>query len=1160
MMYQISNLKGGERMSLQFVIGGSGAGKTYQLYKNVIESSLKGPKGKYLILVPEQFTLQTQKDLVTMHPKKGIHNIDILSFLRLAYRIFEETGGNDRLVLEDTGKSMIVKKVMMEKRKDLILFGANVKKQGFIEEMKSIISELAQYSIHSEELQRMKEVANGKPLLNHKLTDIMTIYQAYEEFLRDKYINSEEILDLLCDVIEDSSLVNDSDIFLDGFTGFTPSQYKLLSHLMKKAKSVTITITMEESQINRKQEEHQLFYLSGKMMEKLTDLAITERIEIKQPILVAKENGGYSYRFHNSMALSALEKNIFRYPYKPYRKEQEDVTITVAKDPMAEARHAVIEITRLLREEQYRYKDIAIVSGAIEVYGDIVKRELELAGIPCFVDHKKNILANPVVEFLRSALDVVTHNFDYEAVFRFLKCGLTDFSTDEIDLFENYVIAFGIRGKYRYEQEWQKKYRTNYEIDLEKINFVRGCILKVFTPLYETLTDKNSSVRECILSLYDLLCTYHIEEKTNRFIEKFKEHGEDEDKLRAKEYEQIYHMILEIFDRMVELLGEDILPLKEFRDILDTGFREAKVGLIPPSIDQILVGDIERTRLKDIKALFFLGVNDGIVPKANPGGGILSDAERQLFADHEIELSPTKRQTAYLTEFYLYLNLTKPQNKLYLYYSKLDASGKSIRASYLLGKISKIFPELKIYDADRKLREDELLGTDQGLSYLISVLRDYEGEQPKLWKEVYHLYVSGQIKGRISIDRVLQGVFYQNYEQGLTREVARKLYGETLLGSVTRMEKYAACAFAHFLQYGLNLEERQEYKISMPDIGSLFHEALERFGEALKDLGIAWNELPDDIRISLGERCVRETVENFGNGILESSKRSAYLATRVERILQRTTKTLTHQLQQGVFEPGSYEQYFSHADRYLNLRGRIDRVDLYEQDGKLYVKVIDYKSGSTSFDLMSLYYGLQLQLGVYLSAAMELMKEQYPNHEVHPAGVFYYNLDDPIVTKSNSIEEDIEKKLAMNGLVNASKAVVPLLDTSFRGEEGELAPSTKSTVIPVETGKDGTYTKRSSIAKEEDLNALMDYIKDLMHRFSEQIMDGKVRHNPYKAKNRNACAYCSFQSVCGFDCRVNGFSYRILKTLNKDEVWSLMKEEDEFFGKDELDTGTAEGN
>jgi len=663
-------------MSLQFVIGGSGAGKSYQLYKQVIESSQKEPNGKFLILVPEQFTLQTQKDLVTMHPRKGIHNIDILSFLRLAYRIFEETGGNDRLVLEDTGKSMIVKKVMMEKRNDLILFGANVKKQGFIEEMKSIISELAQYSIHTEELEKMKDVAKGKPLLNHKLTDIMTIYQAYEEFLRDKYINSEEILDLLCDVIDDSSFVNDCDICLDGFTGFTPSQYKLLSHLMKKAKSVTVTITMDESQIHRNQEEHQLFYLSGKMVEKLTDLAITQRIEIKPPILVASENGGFSYRFHNSRALSALEKNIFRYPYRSFTEEQDDISITVAKDPMAEARHAVIEITKLLREEHYRYKDIAIVSGAMEVYGDIVKRELELAGIPCFVDHKKNILTNPVVEFLRSALDVVTRNFDYEAIFRFLKCGLTDFTLEEIDLFENYVIAFGIRGKYRYEHEWQRMYRTNYEVDLEKVNYVRERILKEFTPLYETLKDKNSSVRECITALYDLLCTYHIEEKIHIFVEKFKAHGEEEDKLRAKEYEQIYRMVLEIFDRMVELLGEDVLPLKEFKDILDTGFREAKVGLIPPSIDQILVGDIERTRLKDIKALFFLGVNDGIVPKANPGGGILSDAERQLFADNEIELSPTKRQTAYLTEFYLYLNLTKPQNKLYLYYSKLDVKSK----------------------------------------------------------------------------------------------------------------------------------------------------------------------------------------------------------------------------------------------------------------------------------------------------------------------------------------------------------------------------------------------------------------------------------------------------------------------------------------------------
>lgn len=1147
-------------MSLQFVVGGSGSGKSYQLYQRVIGRSMKQPKDKFLILVPEQFTLQTQKDLVTMHPRKGIYNIDILSFLRLAYHVFEETGGNDRLVLEDTGKSMIVKKVMMDKRNDLILFGANVKKQGFIEEMKSMISELAQYSIHANELEQMKEVAKKKPLLYHKLTDITTIYEAYENFLQDKYINQEEILDLLCDVIEESNFVEGCEICIDGFTGFTPSQYKLLTYLMKKAKSVTITITMEETLLNRKQEEHQLFYLSGKTMEKLMSIAIENKVEVLPPILVCKENGGFAYRFHQSPALAALEKNIFRHSSYKFHEEQEDITIIASKDPMAESRHTVIEIARLLREENYRYKDIAIVTGAMEVYGDLVKRELERSQIPCFVDHKKNILSNPVVEFLRSALDVITRNFEYEAVFRFLKCGLTDFTKEQIDQFENYVIAFGIRGKHAYEREWERQYRTNYEINFEEINTVRKQIIEGLSPLYLRLMAKSSTVRDCVEELYQLLVSYRIEEKLLHFVEKFKEPGEGEDKLRAKEYEQIYRMVLEILDRMVELLGEDILPLKEFRDILDTGFREAKVGLIPPSIDQILVGDIERTRLKDIKALFFLGVNDGIVPKANPGGGILSDAERQLFADNEIELSPTKRQTAYLTEFYLYLNLTKPQNKLYLSYSKLDASGKSIRASYLLGKITKLFPNMKRYDTEKMQGEEELLGTDQGLSYLISMLRDYEGEQTALFKEVYHLYASGKVEGRIPLDRVLDGIYYQNFEQGLTKEVAKKLYGETLLGSVTRMEKYAACAFAHFLQYGLNLEERQEYKISIPDIGSLFHEALERFSKALMELGISWHELTEDTRISLGEQCVKEAVVNFGNGILESSKRSAYLATRVERILQRTTKTLTHQLQQGVFEPENYEQYFAHADRYLNLRGRIDRVDLFEEEGKIYVKVIDYKSGSTSFDLMSLYYGLQLQLGVYLSAAMDLVKEEYPTHEVHPAGVFYYNLDDPIVAKTSAVEEEIEKKLSMNGLVNASKAIVPFLDTRFKGKDGTLAPSMKSTVIPVETGKDGTFTKRSSVAKEEDLFALMNYIRELMHRFSEQIMDGKVRHNPYRMKNKSACTYCSFQAVCGFDCKVNGFTYRNLKSLSKEDVWNLIKEEEQDDGGDELHTTTAESN
>ncbi len=1153
-------------MSLQFILGGSGAGKTHYLYETMIQESMVNSDTKYLILVPEQFTLQTQKDLVTMHPNHGIMNIDILSFLRLSFRIFDEVGGNHRLVLEDTGKSMIVKKIAMEKRNELVMFGANVKKQGFIDEMKSIISELLQYSIHTPELDKMKQIAGERRLLSNKLKDIITIYDAYEEFLKDRYISAEEVLDVLCDVIDDSKIIEGSVICLDGFTGFTPSQYNLIAHLLRKAAKVYVTVTLDERLENRPVKEHELFHLSYKTIEKLTTLADENRVEVL-PNIFPEKCGQTLYRYKNSKALAHLEHNIFRYPYKIFQEEQQDITITAAKNAKEEVKCAAIEIQRLLREEGYRYKDIAIVTGDVEGYSEPIKLELGRLDIPCFIDQKKNILTNPLVELIRASIELVEHNFSYEAVIRFLKCKLIHVDKEALYLLDNYVIAQGIRGFSMYQKEWNRNYKTKYSIDFERINSLRQKFVDEVTKLYEVLNQKEAPVKEKITAIYELLVNYRCEEQLDVFAQELKAKATDEDMQRAKEYEQVFRLVLDIFDRIVELLGADILSLREFKDILETGLKEAKVGLIPPGVDQILVGDIERTRLKDIKALFFVGVNDGIVPKANPGGGILSDMERQLFADHAIELSPTKRQNAYTTEFYLYLNLTKPQNRLYLSFAKLDGSGKSMRTSYLISKIQKLFPNLITKNADSKgISEDEklnrALSTDYGFEYLVASLREFEeSTQDDLFYELYQLYLNEQLPAKLSFSEVMEGVFYRNKETGLSAHVAKKLYSESLIGSVTRMERYAACAFAHFLEYGLGLEERKEYKVSVPDIGNIFHEALELFSKKLKDSEYSWHNLPKDVEVTFGRESVEEAVQDFENGILESSKRNAYLIKRVERILLKTVETLTKQLKAGRFEPLFYEQFFSHADRYLKLHGRIDRVDVYEEEGKLYLKVIDYKSGSTSFDLMSLYYGLQLQLGVYLTAATQLMKEEHPDKEVIPAGVFYYNLDDPIVEKSDHVEEEVDKKLRMNGLAIADKSIVPMMDLNFLSPDGALTPSIKSSVIPVETSKDGEFTKRSSVATKQQFELLQTYITDLLHEFSVQIMDGRVLHNPFKNKNKEACTHCKFSAVCGFDCKIDGYRYRKLKPLTGDEVWQLIDEKgDEEDGEHVVDTTTEESN
>ncbi len=1128
-------------MSLQLFLGGAGSGKSYQLYREVIEQSRLQPDLNYLVIVPEQFTLQTQKDMVSMHPNHGIMNIDILSFLRFAYRIFDEVGGNDRPILEDTGKSMVLRRVVAEKRKELILFGASVRKTGFINELKSLLSELYQYNVKPEDFEKMFHISEKKPVLRAKLKDIRTIYEGFSDFMKERYITAEEILISLSEVLDQSEWLRNSVICLDGFTGFTPCQNELLAKMMRYAKKVMVTVTIDpREELTGELSEHQLFGLSKKTIRKLYSIAEETGTEILPPVCAMSRSGfSIPYRFRSSPALAALEHNLFRYPFECYEKEQQEISIHSARDAESEVTFAVREIKRLVREEGYRYQEIAIITGDVELYGRLVKRRFMIAGIPCFIDYKKEILGNPFAELLRSAIAVIAEDFSYESVFRYLRTGLTGTKIEEIDSFENYILATGIRGFKRYSEPFQRLYRKKETIDLERINRTRLRLLEELMPLALILKDKDMTVKDYTTALYELGVRLEVEGKLRFLCEEFNRQGLS---LVVKEYEQIYRIVMELYDQIVLLLGSEKLSLKEFGEVLETGLMEIKVGLIPPGVDEVVIGDTERTRLKDIRALFLIGANEGILPKTIGSGGILSDIERELLINHEIELAPTKRQMAFTGQFYLYLNMTKPKDRLYITYHRVNEEGKAVNPSFLIGKLKQLFPQLGILHEEDGRKDLEYILRDDGVTYLAEGLRgDQDREATALWRELF-LYYKSEPKASEILELLMQGAFYINQEKGISREAARLLYGMELSGSVTRLERYAGCAFAHFMSYGLSLEERQEYKLAVPDIGNIFHNAIDEFSKRLDRSEYSWHTIPDEIREEWAIQSVARAVETYESSYLTSTRRSEYLITRMERITVRTLWALCNQIRQGAFEPAGYETVFNHipAD-HLSLRGRIDRLDLFETEDKVYVRVVDYKSGSTVFDIASIYHGLQQQLAVYLSAALDFLKERYRGKELVPAGIFYYHIDDPIVAKSEQAEDEIFKALRMNGLVNDDKRVIQSMDQKLAGEEGQLRASVKSDIIPVETNKEGELSKRSSAAKNTQLKSLLGYVNRKLAEDGNRILEGDTRLNPYRSGERKACDYCEFRSACGFDLRLPGYSYRNLAKKSteemKEEIW-----------------------
>ncbi len=1150
-------------MGLQFYFGGSGAGKSRQLHQHITTWAKKEPERNFLFLVPDQFTMQTQVDLVNASESGGIMNIDVLSFGRLAHRIFEETGYGHKPVLDDTGKSLVLRKVAADLKDEMPVLGKNLNKIGYIHEVKSAISEFKQYGLTTKEVAGLAEFAKGRGALFYKLKDLEVIYQGFNDYIKDKFITTEETLELLTRAVPKSKIVKNSVVVFDGFTGFTAIQYRLIQELLVLTRQVivSITIDMKEDPF-RSGGEQELFYLSKKTVGDLCRLAKEAGIEKKEDIYM--KNSPLP-RFMGNKPMAHLEQNLFRYPSQVYEKEQSSIFIEEALNPALEVQAVCIQIKKLVLEEGYCYRDIAVVTGDLETYGDYFEREALIYDIPVFLDRTRGLLLNPFIEYIRSALKIVLDHFSYEAVFHYLRCGLADFLPEEIDTLENYVLACGIKGKKKWSQAFVRLGKDQSPEILEKINGTRSRLMEQISPLLA----KQETAGEMVRTLYDFIVAGRIQEKLAGYEQFFKEKGEMD---RAKEYAQIYRLVMELLEQIMVLLAKESITLREFAEILDAGFGEIEVGIIPGSVDRIAVGDMERSRLKQVKVLFFLGVNDGNIPKSGSKGGIISDIDREFLQQSEFELAPTPRQQMYIQRLYLYMNMTKPSDKLYLSYSRISSQGKSIRPSYLIETIKKIFPQIEIkktdidnnifsrvnHNAFSRINHNafsRVVGKKDGMTLLAKELRDYAlGRAGSLTQEelysLYRMYAEDETYSAYA-KRLSEAAFARYEHKPLAKAVAGALYGSMLENSVSRLEKYAACAYSHFLQYGLMLKERDEYSFEQTDMGNIFHQVLELFAGKLAENNYTWFDFPEEE----GDRLLKEALEactvSYGETVLYSNARYEYMTQRMHRILKRTIRTLKAQLREGDFVPASFEMSFSRVEALdavnialsekekIKLKGRIDRIDVCEDEEHVYVKVIDYKSGNRKFDLAALYYGLQLQLVVYMNVASEIEKKKHPDKEVVPAALLYYHVSDPLVSAkegmtAEEINQEILKELRTNGIVNEDDKVVSLLDKNF---------TDKSLVVPVERKKDGTFSLRSSTIVKEDYETVSQFVNHKIRQFGREILNGTISVNPCEQGGRQSCSYCVYKGVCDFEENAAGYDLRMLPSSSKEELLEKMREE-----------------
>lgn len=1141
-------------MSLQFIFGNSGSGKSTYLYQKIIEESMQRPDGNFIVIVPEQFTMQTQKDLVMAHPRGGIMNIDVLSFQRLAHRIFEEVGADQRSVLTETGKNLMLRKVAIREQERLKVLGSRMNRPGYVSEVKSVLSELMQYEVSDFELQEMERRTENRPLLNAKLEDLQVLYREFLSYRRDRFLKPEEIYDVLCQVAGESALLKNSVLAFDGFAGFTPSQIRVLEELLVCCPKVYLTVTLDarESAFGKLQ-EHDLFAPSRRLVQAVSEAARSAARRMAgndtmflPPVVLGKTS---LPRFKKGGALFHLEQNLFRSRRQSYGGIPDEISMHISKNPAAEVHFAARTISYLVREKDLRYRDIAVITGDLSSYNNYVKHIFPQYEIPAFVDETRQILLNPCLEFVRGALEIVQRDYAAEAVFRCLRTGMAGFSADETDELENYVLAAGIRGHRKWKKTWEYRPAQQREEALEKVNVYRERLVERFEPFAEKMRKKGNTLLFYATALYELLRDCEISRQLQERAAQLEADGEMG---QAREYSQVYGILIRLLDEMAELLGEETMELQEFTEILEAGLSEAKVGVIPPGIDQVQVGDIRRTRLAHVKILFFLGLNDGWVPARGNDGGIVSDMERELLKENGMELAPTARENSYIQRFYLYQNLTKPSQQLYLSWCLGSSDGVVMRPSYLVSNIRRLFPKITV--CEEKEPGSELWQTTtrkNGMQYFLHGLQEARmGNVMPKWKELYRSYAQDD-EYRERVRKLVQAAFSGGAARQLSFSASKKLYGEVMTNSVTRLEQFAACAFAHFAMYGLRLRERELYGVKPADLGILFHRSLDLFSRRIAVSGRDWTELTEQEETILMEQCVDEVSEKYGADALHSDARSAYTINRLKRILCRSAWVLHEQLAAGSFRPSGFEVSFADAGNLetvnvslgghgrMHLQGRIDRIDTAQTEDAVYVKVVDYKSGMAEFDPVSFYYGLQLQLVVYLNAALEMEQRLHPERVVVPAGIFYYRMQDPVLEKEagadeTAMRERLLKKLRPDGIINEDDEVLELLDHGFSGD---------SLVIPAGRKKDGSLKAASKTVTPEQFQTLSRFARRKLTQLGERMLGGEVAPDPYEADGRTPCDYCDYADVCGFDRKIPGSCPHRLEPLGKDEVWIRMEQE-----------------
>ncbi len=1121
-------------MSLQFYAGGAGSGKSHRLYTHILQEAAALPGRHFFIIVPEQYSLRTQKHLVDLSPGKGILNIDVLSLNRLAYRVFAETGEDMGELLEENGKSILLHKLAIDLQDELPYLGKRLSRPGQIEELKSVLSELRQYRTSPAEI--LADNADLSPLLAAKLRDLKTIDDAFSAALEGTYMTAEDVPQRLAALIDRSALLKDAVVAFDGFTGFTPVQLPVLSALLRHAGEVLITAEADpDRDLTLPVPDEDLFAMSHKMTVSLTELARTQGIPVLPPVICRGE--GTPVR---PSGLAHLTDHMFRPGQPKPPADPAGVRLLSARTPEEEVRMCAASIRRYVREDALRYRDLAILTCDLSLYGDLIRRVFPEYGIPVFIDERRNAAPEPYVEFLRAVLEVFDEGWTAPSVIRLLRTGFTGISEDETDRLENYLTALGIRGRAAFESQFVLHYTGQDPAEVPELDAVRKKIAEFFIPFAKRFAASRPASEKTTV-LYELSASLGIQEQLLAMAETLKEAG-NEDGAYARS--RIYEQVIALFDKTASVLGDTPMTVSEYRAILEAALLSIRIGVIPPRDDTVQAGDLMRSRLGATEVLFILGANDGILPKTEEPGGLLTAGDRQTLLVRGFPLSPTSRERLFAQQFYLYLAFSKPGRALLLSYAEQNVE-TALHPSFIVGRIAGLLG-IRVENYEKYLPEVPA----EALRRLAALLSARIA--PEESAALCHA-IRAEGNEELSLDRLLHAAKGTEPPDSIGQAAAAALFGSLSGSSASRLEMFAHCAFRHFASYGLRLREREEFSYKALDRGILLHEILEKYGRHLAENALSWTALPEEERDRIVTKYAEDTAALYGNRLMYKDASLRYEVTRLARVAKRAVDTVTRQLAAGDFIPSGLETAFRNGP----FRGRIDRIDLAESKDGVYVKIVDYKTGQESFDITSVYYGLQLQLVMYLSAALHTVSEQTGKYAV-PAAVFYQPVKDLLLSDlpedadEEVIQKELLKKLRGSGIVSADPEVLARLDHT-------LTAGAASDVIPVTLKNDGFPSARSSAIDPLDLLCISAYGEKKAADLMQEILGGSIRVAPIRLKKDDACSFCPYRSVCRINAG-DGKARNLKPMKTQDAIAAMEKALHPVSSNNTEDSDKPEGN